>query len=113
MMSQDQPKKKKSGPSGPSGAHQAARRPVQGSEAQWAAWDAKAARAGLSWAEWVRQLLDEAPGAPVRSWPSSEGPYPGRRLVSASDQQLRAWTRKASAAALSWAEWVRRVQDAA
>ena len=101
-----------SGPSGPSGQHRAARRPISASAEQLARWDAQAARAGLTWAAWARALMDGGRATGGLAEPQ-EGPFPERRLLSASDAQWRAWTAKAARAGLAWADWVRRLQDGA
>ncbi len=116
VMSKAKPKKRNphpSGPSGPSGLHVSARRPVSATPEQWARWDAVAARAGLSWAAWARALMDDGGARAAGLAEAAEGPFPERRLISASDAQLRAWTAKAARAGLAWADWARRIQDAA
>jgi hypothetical protein len=101
-----------SGPSGRSGAHLNPRMPLSASAGQWVAWDASAARAGLSWADWVRELQDGAHPTRALAQPL-EGPFPERRLLSASEAQFATWKAKARQAGLSWADWLRRLQDGA
>lgn len=104
-----------SGPSGPSGQHRSARRPVGATAAQWKRWDRLAARAGLSWADWVRSLLDAEQPRPRPAGSGAGGgpPYPVRRMLSGSAAQWAAWDAKAARAELSFAAWVRQVQDRA
>jgi len=101
-----------SGPSGPSGQHKSPRRPLAATAAQWTAWDRAAARAGLNWADWVRELQDAAHPTRALALPE-KGPFDARRLVSASPEQIRTWSAKARQAGLSWADWLRRLQDGA
>jgi len=101
-----------SGPSGRGGAHREPRRLIVATARQLATWDRLAARAGLSWADWARSLMDAAPGRPALAL-AKEGPFPGRRLLSATAAQWASWDAKARAAGLSWSDWARRLQDAA